>query len=112
MSLVQLIFGPLWRFFNSLENDDFYLQSIAVAPECRGEGIGSILFDAMEKRASSTAATRFVLDVAAKNHGARRLYERCGMTVQARWPKRFPLPKYRVLRLAKPLVPDETPSAP
>ena len=112
MSLVQLIFGRLWRFLNSLENDDFYLQSIAVAPECRGEGIGSILFDAMEKRASSTAATRFVLDVAAKNDGARRLYERCGMTVQARWPKRFPLPRYRVLRLAKPLVPDASPSGP
>ena len=112
MSLVQSIFGPLWRFLNSLENDDFYLQSIAVAPEYRGEGIGSILFDAMEKRASSTAATRFVLDVAAKNDGARRLYERCGMTVQARWPKRFPLPKYRVLRLGKLLVPDASPSAP
>ena len=108
MSLIQLIFGPLWRFLNTLENDDFYLQSIAVAPECRGEGIGSILFDAMEKRASGTAATRFVLDVAAKNDGARRLYERYGMTVQARWPKRFPLPKYRVLRLAKPLMPAKT----
>ena len=98
-----MVFGRLWRFLNTLENDDFYLQSIAVAPECRGEGVGSTLIDAMEKRASSTAATRFVLDVAAKNGGARRLYERRGMTVQARWPDRFPLPKYRVLRMAKPL---------
>jgi ribosomal protein S18 acetylase RimI-like enzyme len=103
MSLVQLVFGRLWRFLNTLENDDFYLQSIAVAPECRGEGVGSMLIDAMEKRASSTAATRFVLDVAAKNDGARRLYERRGMTVQARWPSRVPLPKYHVLRMAKPL---------
>ena len=41
MSLVQLVFGRLWRFLNTLENDDFYLQSIAAAPECRGEGVGS-----------------------------------------------------------------------
>ena len=101
MTLVQLVFGSLWRFLNTIEDDDFYLQSIAVAPECRGEGIGSLLIDAMEKRAAGAEATRLVLDVAAKNEGARRLYERRGMTVVARSRSRLPIPQ--VLRMAKPL---------
>ena len=103
MSLIQMVSGSLWRFLNAIENGDFYLQSIAVASECRGEGIGSMLIDAMEERATGTDATRFVLDVAAKNEGARRLYQRLGMTVTARWPSRFPIPRFRVLRMAKPL---------
>ena len=103
MSLIQMVAGSLWRFLNATENGDFYLQSIAVASECRGEGIGSMLIDAMEERANGTDATRFVLDVAAKNERARRLYKRRGMTVAARWPSRFPIPRFRVLRMAKPL---------
>ena len=103
MSLIQLVAGSLWRFLNTIDDDEFYLQSIAVAPECRGKGVGSMLIDAMEERAVETDATRFVLDVAAKNDGARRLYERRGMTVAERWPSRFPIPQFRVLRMAKPL---------
>ena len=103
MSLVQVVAGPLWRFLNTVDDGDFYLQSIAVKPECRGEGIGSLLINAMEERAANTNATRIVLDVAAKNEGARRLYERRGMTVEKSWPRRFPIPQFRVLRMAKPL---------
>ena len=103
MSLVQLVAGPLWRFLNAVDDGDFYLQSIAVTPRCRGEGIGSLLIDAIEERAANTNATRIVLDVAAKNEGARRLYERRGMTDEKSWPRRFPIPQFRVLRMAKPL---------
>lgn len=103
MSLVQLVCRSLWRFLNTIDNGNFYLQSIAVAPECRGEGIGSMLIDAMEERATGTDTTRLVLDVAAKNESARRLYERRGMAVVTRWPGRLPIPRFRVLRMAKPL---------
>ena len=103
MSLVLFIAGPLWRFLNAIDDDDFYLQSIAVAPKCRGQGIGSMLIDAMEVRAAKTDATRFVLDVAEKNEGARRLYERRGMAETARWPSRFAIPRFRVRRMAKPI---------
>ena len=103
MSLVQLVAGPLWRFLNTVDDGDFYLQSIAVNPECRGEGIGSQLIEAIEERAANTNATRIVLDVAAKNEGARRLYERRGMTVEKSWPRRIAMPQFRVLRMAKPL---------
>lgn len=103
MSLVQLFAGPLWRFLNTVDDGDFYLQSIAVAPERRGEGIGSKLFDAMEETAANTNATRIVLDVAADNDGARRLYTRRGMIVEKRWPRRLPVRLFRVLRMAKPL---------
>ena len=103
MSLVQCVFGPLWRFLNTIEDGDYYLRSIAVTSECRGEGIGSMLIDALEKRATTTEAIRLVLDVAEQNEGARRLYERHGMTVEAQWPRRFSIPQYRILRMVKPL---------
>jgi ribosomal protein S18 acetylase RimI-like enzyme len=61
------------------------------------------LFDAVEEAAANTNATRIVLDVAADNEGARRLYVRRGMTVEKRWPRRIPIPHFRVLRLAKPI---------
>lgn len=103
MSLVNVFAGSLWRFLNTIDDDDFYLQSIAVTPDCRGEGIGSMLMSAMEQRAAETDATRLVLDVAEKNEGARRLYERHGMTVTAKWPSRLRIPRYRVLRMTRPL---------
>ena len=103
MSVMQLVLGSLWRFLDSIEESDFYLQAIAVAPERRGEGIGSMLIDAMQERAAGAEATRFVLDVAAKNERARRLYERRGMRVAAKWPGGIRIPRFRVLRLAGPV---------
>ena len=103
MGLIQLVAGSLWRFLNTIDDDSFYLQSIAVAPELRGESIGSVLMDVMEKRAAKSEAKWFVLDVAEKNEGARRLYERRGMEITARWPSRRSIPQFRILRMSKRL---------
>ena len=104
MLMLQLAFGSLWRFLNTVRSGDFYLQSIAVHLECRGAGIGSLLLDAMEDRAAETTAERIVLDVAEDNERARRLYERRGMIVGTRWPRHLPIPQIRVLRMVKPLL--------
>lgn len=51
---------------------------ISVAPEWRGRGVGSVLMRAAEDWARERGATRVILDLAAANTGARRLYERLG----------------------------------
>jgi len=43
------------------------------------------------------------LDEAAKNERARRFYERYGMAVASPWPKRLPLPAFRLYQMTKEL---------
>jgi len=74
------------RFLGTHTDGDFYLQAIAVDRELRGEGIGSALMDAIEDQARASGSTRLFLDAAARNEGARRFYERRGMTVESEWP--------------------------
>jgi ribosomal protein S18 acetylase RimI-like enzyme len=93
MRVVRVLCAPLWRILNTLADGDFYLQAIAVDKELRGEGVGSTLIDSIEDRARATGSTRLSLDVSAKNEGARRLYERRGMTVESGWPKLFFIPR-------------------
>lgn len=104
MWCIQMMLGPLWRFMDTVDNEDFYLQAVAVDKSVRGKGVGSFLIDAMEKRAIESNSKRFALDVASKNESARRLYERRGMLVVATWPKRFAC-SFRVCRMVKQLRP-------
>jgi len=102
MKLVRTLLAPLWRILDSIPEGDFYLQGIAVEPELRGTGVGSLLMDDVEARARVSGATRFSLDVAAKNAGARRLYGRRGMVESSEWPSSRFLPTVFV-RMAKDL---------
>jgi [ribosomal protein S18]-alanine N-acetyltransferase len=54
-----------------------YLQTICVAPEARGRGVGSALLAEVEKRVFREWPNLF-LCVSSFNAGARRLYERLG----------------------------------
>jgi len=90
------------RFLGTQTDGDFYLQAIAVDREHRGEGIGSALMKAIEARARSGGSTRLVLDAAARNEGARRFYERRGMTVESSWPTLPLIPPF-IVQMAKPL---------
>ena len=102
MRSVRILCAPLWRLLNTLDDGDFYLQAIAVDKELRGERVGSTLIDYIEDRARATGSTRLSLDVSAKNEGARRLYERRGMTVESGWPKLMFMPQILV-RMTKTL---------
>ncbi len=66
---------------------DWYLQSIAVTRQARGQGVGSMLFSNAVDRATAAGARRMVLDVRVGNAGAQRLYERLGMRVLAESPR-------------------------
>ncbi len=103
MRIVLILFAPLMRITDSIADGDFYLQAIAVDKELRGDGVGSVLMDSFEERARASGSTRLSLDVSAKNEGARRFYERRGMTVESQWPKRLPIPGLKFYRMTKAL---------
>lgn len=103
MAVIAFLGRPVLRFLDHVSNGDFYLQAVAVDDDQRGQGIGSLLIDHMEATARAEGCSRIVLDVAADNDGARRLYESRGMTVEAE--SRHPpfMPNMRALRMVKPL---------
>ncbi len=102
MRTVRVLCAPLLRILETVPEGDFYLLAIAIDTEIRGEGIGSVLMDAMEERARASGSTRLTLDVSVKNDGARRLYERRGMVVASEWPKLRLVPRLLV-RMTKDL---------
>ena len=103
MRIVLVLFAPLMRIIDSIADDDFYLQAIAVDKELRGEGLGSTLMDSFEEQARASGAIRLALDVSAKNEAARRFYERRGFTVESQWPKRLRIPALKFYRMIKTL---------
>lgn len=86
MKTMRILFAPLWRILETIAEDEFYLQAIAVDPEHRGAGIGSLLMEDLERRARESGAARLALHVAVKNATARRLYARRGMVEESEWP--------------------------
>jgi ribosomal protein S18 acetylase RimI-like enzyme len=86
MKMTRLLLAPLWRILETVPEGDFYLQAIAVDPELRGAGIGSLLLKDAIERGTRNGSARLTLDVAAKNDGARRLYARRGFSESSEWP--------------------------
>ena len=103
MQVMLVLFSPLMRIIDSIADNDFYLQAIAVDEELRGSGVGTILMDSLEQRARASGSTRLALDVSAKNQSARRFYERRRMSIESQWPKRLKIPALRFYRMTKML---------
>jgi ribosomal protein S18 acetylase RimI-like enzyme len=101
--VVQALFSPMMQILNSIADGDLYVLSVAVDEDTRGQGVGTVLLDGVERLAVERGAKRLSLDVGSSNKGALRLYERRGMEVESRWPKRIPLPGLTMLRMSKPL---------
>ncbi len=59
------------------------LNDLFVAPEARGRGVGGALLGAAEAHARASGAVRLVLQTAADNAAAQRLYDRAGWTPDA-----------------------------
>jgi ribosomal protein S18 acetylase RimI-like enzyme len=102
MKLFQILFTPLFRILETIPEGDFYIQGIAIEPELRGAGLGTILMNDIENRARISESNRLSLDVSAKNDGARRLYKRLGMVESSAWPNSRFLPTM-FFRMAKHL---------
>ena len=100
LKLVRILFAPVWRVLETIPKGDFYVLGIAIEPEFRGAGIGSLLLNDIENRAKASRSNRLSLDVSAKNDGARRLYKRLGMVESSAWPNSRILPTV-LIRMAK-----------
>jgi ribosomal protein S18 acetylase RimI-like enzyme len=103
MIVISILFAPMLRIIDTIADGDFYLQAIAVEKEHQGKGVGTALMDSIEGKANASGSARIVLDVSAKNVGARRLYEHRGWFVDSQWPRRIAIPGFRFLRMTKTL---------
>ena len=61
-----------------LLGDDVELMTIAVQPKYRGKGVGAALLNACFEDLRMTAGKRMILEVAADNPAAIRLYQKLG----------------------------------
>ena len=61
--------------------DEWYLDSISVSEDFRGQGIGSRLLEALPKLAKKANRSVIGLSVDEKNPKAKKLYERHGFKV-------------------------------
>ncbi len=60
--------------------DEAYIYSVSVTATWRGQGVATTLLEALHDRARSYNKRFALLEVAANNHGALKLYERLGYT--------------------------------
>jgi len=103
MTAVKALCAPMLRILETISEGDFYILSMAVDKDLRGEGVGSILLDSVEERALASGSARLSLDVSAGNEGARRLYERRGMAIESLWRKRLSIRGLKFYSMAKAL---------
>jgi ribosomal protein S18 acetylase RimI-like enzyme len=103
MAAFSMLGRGMKRFIKTVPDGDYYLLAVAVDGQYRGSGIGSTLLDYSEETARAAGCARIVLDVAGKNAGARQLYERRGMEVEATSPSILLVPNTRAYRMVKPL---------
>ena len=69
----------------------WFLKQLFVAPDHRGRGVGTALIMHARHHAEEAGADRLELHTAPGNDGARRLYERLGMSAPPRVVYRFDL---------------------
>jgi GNAT superfamily N-acetyltransferase len=104
MQVVATLCAPLLRILDTIADGDFYLQAIAVDKGHRKQGLGSSLIDSIEDRGRCRRRQPgYPWMWPPATEGARRLYERRGMTVESEWPKRLTIPGLRFLRMTKTL---------
>lgn len=89
-----LAFCACWQLV-----DELHVNSLAVAPDRRREGLGSELMRAVLAKAGEEGAKRATLEVRRSNDAARALYERLGFQVEAIRPDYYTNPREDALIL-------------
>jgi ribosomal-protein-alanine N-acetyltransferase len=72
--------------------DELHINNLAVLPDLRRSGIGSLLLAFVLKQGAELGARRATLEVRRSNHAARMLYERFGFTVSGVRPNYYSKP--------------------
>ena len=62
-------------------SDEMHINNVALRPQCRAQGIGTVLLRRAIGAATELGARRAILEVRASNARARRFYERLGFYV-------------------------------
>lgn len=78
------------------EGDMHYLAHLGVAPELRGQGVGSALIGHLMAAGRQAGRQRMVLDVSSANPRAEELYARTGFVVTREIPSRLARGELRV----------------
>lgn len=65
--------------------DEYYIDTVCVNPEFRGQGIGSLLLAQAEEIARDAGFSKVALNVELEKEDALRLYERVGYHVAEPW---------------------------
>lgn len=79
--------------------DELHINSLAVAPALRRQGLGSELMRGVLAKAREEGAVRATLEVRRSNEAARALYERLGFAVEAIRPDYYTNPREDALIL-------------
>jgi ribosomal-protein-alanine acetyltransferase len=79
--------------------DELHINSLAVAPALRRQGVGSELMRGVLAKAREEGAIRATLEVRRSNEAARALYERLGFAVEAIRPDYYTNPREDALIL-------------
>jgi ribosomal-protein-alanine N-acetyltransferase len=87
-----------------LAGRDWELESILVAPECRGQGIGHVLMRDLFARLRALQAERLLLEVRESNLAARRLYARLGFSEDGKRRNYYSHPEEDAVLLSLALV--------
>lgn len=81
LDYIQLHYKFDTTFEKETEAGEFYLDTVSVAPNQQGQGIGAMLIQAMAERAKTLGHQRIALLVDKTNPQAKRLYQRLGFKV-------------------------------
>jgi ribosomal protein S18 acetylase RimI-like enzyme len=65
--------------------DEFYIDTVCVHPDFRGQGMGTLLLEHAEKIAQEAGFDKLTLNVEEEKEAAIRLYERIGYRVTEPW---------------------------
>jgi ribosomal protein S18 acetylase RimI-like enzyme len=79
----------LWLMSHEPGPDEAHISDLGVAPDCQGEGIGTLLLRRAEEWAREHGRSRLTLWVAATNGVAVHVYEKTGFTIhetRSSWP--------------------------
>jgi ribosomal-protein-alanine N-acetyltransferase len=60
--------------------NEAHVQTIAVHPGHRGQGLGTEIMEFLEEQSLKEGANRIILEVARRNQRARGLYKKCGFS--------------------------------
>jgi [ribosomal protein S18]-alanine N-acetyltransferase len=96
-------FCACWVIF-----DELHINTIAVAPSARRQGLATILLRHVIAEAARAGATRATLEVRESNTPALKLYEALGFTVSARRPRYYTKPEEDALILWREGLPLES----